>query len=554
MKTRVFISLIFLSLLSSLMIIPDGVVGQSYYNWLDNPSFNPALNLIEDYSFESGAFSTGTTYGNWSASVNSPTISTDAERTGVYGLKLYYGGTNTVASKYEFAEDYNETLGADVIELSFWTKQYGSGDAIWIRIYYSDASYDDSDIYTTVTSTWEKIDVTEFIDGAKFIWKIEIRSNGTNPSFYVDDVTFSIEGADSQTELSTVSSPWYLAGVVGSNYVGIVDDFGNTDNYSCRFSSYSYDNYKIIQDMDYFDAELIQYIECYAYSEVNASEAVLGIQCQIAYTDGSVDEKEKFLTVETPSWELLNFGQAWIDDTKYIQSIRFKLADDSMSQTIWIDDCAVYVEEGQGASRFTWTTSPEPQEKTTAFARLYQGTTYSIFCTVYNATGTAEQNGTATYTTREGSSTTDILLGEFNFTLSPRNAIGDIFEYIGITMELGEGIPADEVLVVTIQIQWEKAGSGTGGGDGGVGEDGLISSQFMTSFVIIGMVVLMPSLVLAGIGSTINASMGIISFIGGLTLMSSISLAINVVNEWFMFAVIIIDVLVILGLLRSNRD
>lgn len=559
MKKQLYIFPLFfiIILLGSTVFVHNVGATISYYNWLENPSFSLYENWVEDGSFESGSFYSGSTYGNFSGREGDETITANPH-TGVYALNSAddLGG----GFWYNFSSAYNNTLGADVQELSFWVYETDGWLRSSIIIYYSDGSSDsagtESGFLDSSTDTWTYWDCTSVIDEAKFISRFLVYTtysiNNPPQRAYYDDVKFMVDTGDVQDEITIYTEPWYLAGAVGSNYVGIVDDFGHNDNYSCRFSSYAYDNYKIIQDLDYFDAQYILFVSCYAYSAINASEAVLGIECQIAYTDGTVDEKIKYLTNEVPAWEELNFGQSWIDDDKYIQSIRFKMCDDSSSQTIFIDDCSVWVSLGTGTSRFVWTTSPAPLEKTVSFANLYQDTIYTFYCTVYNSTGTANQNGTAIVTTLDGQETVTIYSGYFNFTVDARSGIGDVWEYIGIILQLGNGLPYDEALTVNIQIQWSKISSGTGGtGTGGVGN---VTEDFLVNWTLIGILLLAPSLTFAGIGATINPTMGLLSFLGGLTIMGGICLSINVINIGFMFAIIVVDALVILGLLRFGSN
>lgn len=77
-------------------------------------------------------------------------------------------------------------------------------------------------------------------------------------------------------------------------------------------------------------------------------------------------------------------------------------------------------------------------------------------------------------------------------------------------------------------------------------------SDELTYWVIIAIVLLMPSITIAGISAQISPSMGIIGFLGGLTIMGAISLNVGLINIWFMFVIIVVDILIILGLIKNG--
>lgn len=537
--TRAILPIFFL--IVTLVSLWPHAYATSYYNWVSCPSFSPLVNICEDGTFESGSFSSGVLYGNWTSSAGASTIQSSVVHEGVYSSESSFDGGDKI--RYTFADP---PLESDIEDAVFY---YRAVSITWmyLKVYYTDTTSDQVGLYDmTSDSSFHEMDLMTDgqngggswwdanVDTGKLIEYIEWYPHSSGDIIYLDNVVITIDDGSGQSVLSTNSNPWYLAGAVSSNYVGIVDDFGRTDDYSCRFSSYAYDNYKIMQDLDYFDADLIEYISLYAYSAINASEAVLGIECELAYTDGTVDTMTEYLTNETPGWELLDYGQAWIDDTKFIQSVRFKLDDDSSSQTIWIDDVAVYTETGMGASRFTWTTSPEPQDKISTYAQLYMSTTYTFYGTVYNSTGTANQNGTATITTAYGQTTADISLGAFNFTLAPRTGTADVYENIGIVMALDD----PETLTVSIQFKWDATGS-TGGF---TNDDDTFASQ-IGDFMVIFLVTFVPALLL---GFYMKSAYG---FVGGLVLGTATAFLGGLVPVWFVF----LSGLVLVALLFIGR-
>jgi len=93
------------------------------------------------------------------------------------------------------------------------------------------------------------------------------------------------------------------------------------------------------------------------------------------------------------------------------------------------------------------------------------------------------------------------------------------------------------------------------GEDGGGFDGGDIDGDFLANWFIYAVFLLViPISIIVYVGGNVNPNpmLMLITFLGAETLMSAISLSIGLVDLWFMLVIIIVDVLVILGLMKSG--
>lgn len=492
----------------------------SYYNWIENYSFNPTANWIEDHSFESGSFLSGTTYGNFSTSGGF--INTTDPNTGLYHGWIASGGANYI--RYTFASTY-QPLVDDIEAFNVTMMTYYGPNDFQYTITYTDASSDSDSLTITPDEEYVEFDLLQYMDSGKTLDWVAVYPDVTQ--IYTDDWECIVDDGNGQNDISFNSAPWVWGGTYSglANAPEIVTNFGYDDSYSCRMGQYP--TYKILQTIDYVPASAIEYIDLYVYTALNSTELEtypIGITVSVVYSDSTSDSKTKYLETGE-GWEHLNFGSIWLDDTKYIVQFRINLYDTAQTneQIVYIDYIGLWAETGSAGSRFVWQTSPTGSNKQGNYVELYQDTTYTFYGYVYNASGSLTQNGTATITSSKGQTTANISLGLFNFTFSPRTSTGDLYEDIGLVMALDD----PEVLVANIQILWR-----TGGSSGGVTPTTDIDS--ISDFLGIFLVCFFPAMALGG-GMASNQetkSLAPMGFIAGLIMGVTIGVITGFIPSW----------------------
>lgn len=539
-KTSIF--LIFSVLVVGMIFSTDNVEATSYYNWIQNPSFNTYTEYVNDGSFESNVENLTGTIGNWTHSHDDIAITTDNPNTGIYCLVLspYYAGGATTAY-YTLNSGY-QVLGADVINASVYAR---SDDSIVIWVEYTDSS-DDSNTYACDgESTWKLIDFTSLIDDSKNIEYISFRDDdGDSQNQFIDDFSLLVDDGEGQDDIVFGGNDfWQLGGTYSSvaPYFGHLNTvLGRIDNSSCQMDSPS-ETYKIIQYVDFLDSDTINYANVYVYG-ANVSDGE-GVKMKLLYSDGSTDEKTVYATGNGSDWEELNFGQSWVDSNKYITLVYLFPVFDGEAGSFNIDDVGLWSSIPYGYSKFAFTISPQPIEKGSYDFDAYSETTYTFNGYFYNVTDmTLSINGTYQIGDSFGLHNGTMTNGYFSLQLSKRTYTGSPYtlETLSVTI-----ITNEEIFNVDITAYWYPV-------SGGVSPDAY-ETDTLTNWTILGITLLVPSFMFAGIGSSINPIMGMIGFIGGLTLMGCITLSIGMVDLWFLFGILIVDVLVILGLSKSGR-
>lgn len=538
-------------------LFPISVNAQSYYNWIESPSFSAYANYIEDGSFESGDYNTTSTYGYWNTELEEGVYTSSPYIGSAYSGVYAYGisGGNSLRVWYNLTD---VLLGAEVTELSCYVVGSQSASDFYIYIYYSDDTSDSfSDLTLDYTSDWGKYDATESIDDAKYIVAFQFRIYySSSIQGCIDNAVCYVNDGGGQSELAYLtSSPFYLM-QTDYNIITISDSVGRTDLKSCRFQlTSSYANHKIGQSINYLKGSWVQYVDVYAYTALNSSEFLnFGVVCSVLYSDSTSDSKTVYLETGDSTWENLNFGSLWIDDNKFIVEIRFGIDLNDLSgygSTIYLDDFGLWSESGYDTSRIDFIISPNPIEESSYYADLYSNVVYSINFYVYNETdGNLNENGTYLITTNLESFSGNVTNGEFDITLSLRTYTVSPYtvENVGVIIIIDDG----DVLSFDLNLYWYPSGGGSSG-SGNVTVDGDSLTDWFIFAVFLVVIPLGITVYVGGALENNSPMLLLITFMSSETLMSAISLSIGLINIWFILIVIIMDILIILGLLKSGR-
>jgi len=426
-----------------------------------------------------------------------------------------------------------------------------SSDSNTITIKYTDVSTDSNNYNTGENeNTWAVIDFTDLIDSSKYIEYISFRDeDGDSANLFIDDFVLLVDDGEGQDEIVFGGNNHWQLGQTSSDYAPyfghINTAFGRIDNTSCQLDS-PYETYKIIQYVDYLDSDTVHYINVYVYG-ANVSDGE-GIKIKLLYSDSSTDEKTVLATGDGSSWEELNFGKSWIDSDKYITLIYIYPVFDGEAGSFNIDDFGLWSSLPYGYSKFQFTISPQPIEKGSYDFNAYSQTTYTFTGYFYNVTDLSLSiNGTYQISDSFGLHTGNMINGLFSLQLNERAYTGSPYtlETLSVTI-----ITDDEIFNVGISAYWYPV-------SGGAGETvGEVTGDFLTNWFIYAVFLLViPISITVYVGGAVNPNplLLLVTFLGAETLMTAISLSIGLVDLWFMLVVIIMDVMIILGLMKSGR-
>lgn len=548
-KTKPLFFLFFSVLILGMFFIPQNVNATSYYNWIQNPSFQTYINYVEDGSFESGSFDSGIVYGNWS-SPSGFTIETNNPNSGIYNVVC---DTNPKYLWYNLTSPYTEILGVDIVELSFYQNSDYTGLDYRIEIHYNDATSDNTGTIQSV-NTYTYFDVSDYINNSKYVVAFCVYTeNLAGFEIYFDDFVLSVDDGEGQDEIVFGGNNYWQLGQTSSSYApyfgNINTVFGRIDNTSCQLDSPS-ETYKIIQYIDFLDSNSIHYINLYTYgADVGDGE---GIKIKLLYSDGSVDEKTVLATGDGSSWEELNFGKSWIDSGKYITLIYIYPVFDSEAGSFNIDDVGIWCSIPYGYSKFQFTISPYPIEKGSYDFDAYSETTYTFTGYFYNVTDLSLSiNGTYQIGDSFGLHSGDMTNGLFSLQLNKRTYTASPYtlETLSVTI-----VTDNEIFNVNIRAYWYPVSGGTGDTDS-EGMASLMADLFMYGIFFVALPLTM-SVKIGAMGSDrdswINPSLGISAFVAMETIMGAITLAMGVIDLWFMIAILIVDAVLIFAMMKGR--
>lgn len=415
------------------------VRAESYYNWLDNPSFNSMSDWIEDGGFESGSLNSGVTYGNWSSS--NPTyarIGSLDVNNGVYSGEIY---TASSAKFWYNLTDSYYVLGADVSSFTFYAEDTLSA-YVWgfdVVLVYSD---DSTDTYqnSTYAGGYVQYDITSEVDTSKYLVAFYFTTD-SNTNFHFDDVSMLVDDGSSQDEITQNTSPWFLGGSYPSTFGNLNDAFGRLDDTSVQLEGDS--TYKLIQNIAFIYASDVHYIDMWIYDASGSNS----MSCTVVYSDRSTDTKT--VTFTGSGWTQVNFGQVWLDDSKLIIQIRFSIGESGSGGNC--DDFGLWVAVGEGNTRFSYALSPSAIVQSVYSFDGYCGVAYTITGYVYNSTGSLANDGIYQLTTTYGYTSGVITEGVFSVTLSARGGSdAGSSELLGFLFTMNNS----EVLSVTLTAYW----------------------------------------------------------------------------------------------------
>lgn len=546
-KTKIFLSLFFFVSFSMIFLV-NNVNAQEYYNHVLNPSFKIYPDYCEDGGFESGGFDNGLVYGNWS-NVEGGSVSTTSPHSGVYCGRIYVDGVGVNTINYTLSSEYTNLLGADIENVTFYLRRIQAFHSFKVQVYYSDASYDEH-TYSTTVSSWVQCSFIDYINDAKYVqyFKIILLSVPLTIDYgYIDDVSILVNDGEGQDEITVNSEPWNLgASDFQYNFGEINTVTGRTDSYSVQMSGAT--GYILAQRMDYIDTNYIEFINCYVLN-FDVAEGD-GLSVTVVYSDRTESWKTKYVTGDGTSWEEINFGKSFIDSNKYIIRIVFRIiSDDNYSgASALMDDVGLWVSYPLGFSKFDFSVSPYPIDKTSYSFSAYCESQYTLNCYYYNITDYGLNiNGTYQLSTSYGVDSGNMVNGFFSIVLDIRHFTTSPYKLETFSIII---ITDDEIFNTELNVYWYPV---TGDIDYTSFDDENLS-DFMINFILYALFFIAIPLMLAIYinGEFNNPQFALLTFIGGLTLMGAICLQIGFIDLWFMIVILVIDVVMIFALLRRN--
>ena len=428
---------LFLVIFLILFSIVSNAYSVSYYNWIQNPSFEQNQNLVEDASFESGIFNAGLKYGNFSTTEGE--ISPAQHYTGVYSC--YIQAYSTVGLVYQLADTYY-TLGNDVLNFSFWVYPTTQTYSLGYRFNYTDDTSQEFSASMGTANTWHFLSLLSNINKVKYLKSFSIRSPD-GCSMYLDCFYLLVYDPNLQNSIDFDTTPWYCGGSKDLNQIGLNTVFGHTGSCSVYMG---YDEWfaGLYQEINYLDTNTVHYIDLWAFK---VSTTGIAIKINLIYSDRSYTSKTVNVTA-TSSWQYLMFS-GFILPNKYIIQIQIFLKN-YYPDYVNIDDVGLWSVLPSERTRFSFTLNPLPITKTANSFAAYEGISYTLICTLYNVT-TGQISGNGTYQISDifGLHTGSISSGQFSQVLDVRSASTDLEEQIIITM-----VMTNEILTVNIRANW----------------------------------------------------------------------------------------------------
>lgn len=539
-KTRYLIPFFFVLLIISSLFMNSAVGAIPKYNHILNPSFALYENFIEDGSFESGAFEMGVQYGNFSIAVGTPDIKAwDYRKSGVYSLYYIVDGE---AVFYNLTS-YYWVYGADVESFSFWMNcTVGGTGKFYVDFIYTDNSTTIFDINVTINElVYYQLDISN-LEGGSIIWSVRLRSVG-NTGKWVDNIQFMVDtGSNSQDEITLTSSPWFLGQTPDSPFGHINEVLGYTDNTSVQMDT-AYFPRNIVQNIGYLDSDSIEYIDLWVHGADNALGE--GVIMDLVYSDRSVSSKSEVALGNGSIWENLNFGHSWINPNKYVVQILIRAM--GSSQAFNIDDVGIWSTLKLNTRRFSFSITPNPISVGVFNFEAYQGISYTMHCYIWDDDNLLTENGTYIIDDKLGVYQGSFTNGTLTHELSSRSGVVGFYEQITFVFIMGDGV---EIMEFEITAWWEYAPDEPPIVD----EDYIqpwIGTQAGTNFMVMMFMVFVPSMIL-GLEFNQRRGSGLLGFMIGLAIMSSIAYLSGFMPLWFLFVMVIAFVVFILHSLRGG--
>lgn len=530
------VSLMIICLCIGLINISD-VNAVSYYNWIQNPSFEGNINLIDDSSFESGLCNSGLIYGNWSNHSGTVLYTTSVKHTGVYSVYIdadvfWYNLTNPV-------------LGGDINNFTFWAMNPNSYAYRWeLTIYYTDFSTDTTTDNWTSIGVWQQFDLLSLIDDSKYITCLEFKEDTTVDQFYLDDVELIISDIDGQTEVTATTTPWKNLNFLSDvwSWFDIESDI-STEQYYTGTQSYEFvedSSFPIYQQINYLDSDLVHFGDLMI--KTNDTDGVL-ISYVISYTDGRYSQKNVTVPYDSGNWQHIVFS-GFVYEDAYINGIMIICYDNEATISTFIDDVGLWCSVPTDWKRFDYSLSPIPISKGYSSFNVYQKTTYYLTVNIYDVNQTKSENGAYQLSDEFGVKSGSFTDGEFTVTLNQRvHSSEDIEDTIIILVTV-----SGELITLELNARWEFIS------EGGTGEG---TANNLLDWIVMFCVIFIPALLFSGAlyennqepdALHINPVFGVM---GGLVLSVGIGVYTNLIPLWMLIAIIISIVVLIVGLVRS---
>ena len=376
------------------------------------------------------------------------------------------------------------------------------------------------------------------INPIKYVVAFEIRK--TNGNWYdLDLVMFRIGQIGGQETIDFNSYPWRCTGVEAYDRIGLTNLVGHNDLGS-GYIGYEESLAEFIQDIPYADSDDIHYFDLWVGHIATFSTI---IKVTIVYSDATHDiSYEETQNIST--WQHIVFSISF-DSNKYITQIQIGLGE-IISHNVNIDDVGLWSQNPSAPEyqRFYFIISPTPIQKFGHQVECYLTVTYQFYGYLRNSTGGYNENGTFSVRHNLGSTDGIVIKGLFNFTIIARASTISGFEDFGILVIL-----EDSVEEFIVNITWKKYGSEIIPTP--IQDVPWIATTEGTKFIVMMFMVFVPSAMI-GFEFSQHKQNGLLGFMIGLALMSSIAFLSGLMPLWFLFLMLIGFVVYIFFSLKSG--
>ena len=300
----VLLALICIGLISSFVNFSKTI---TYYEWVQNGSFENYINYFEDSGAESNAFNSGVQYGNFSTT-GTATIIPD----GLYDYSSHSGNYMFMTGDINQSFSYtllNPIIGADIINASVYYSEKNSVNPT-LTITYTDET---NNVFTNFgdSASWTYVSFLNSINDAKYVASFTFYYSSDSGTYLLDDFVLYDVDEDTQYYISYNTKPWY------EPQIWSVDIYQSITSGQKHSGNWSYHDWILSGDEGYvyqggvpitqsfigLDSDLINDFRLYAKTD-NEIE----IEVYFMYSDETYSVDSKIINAST--WTLYVFDVA----------------------------------------------------------------------------------------------------------------------------------------------------------------------------------------------------------------------------------------------------
>lgn len=345
------------------------------------------------------------------------------------------------------------------------------------------------------------------------------------------------------------STPHSISGFyensAGIGYVWNEDNHPEMSQHTGSYSLLVIDQLFLKYDIPLMDSGDYQNLSLWVYRPYVDTDGwtaqPITVRMEVWYSNSYMEYFTSDTITDYSTWTQIVFDDALVDSDHYITQINLiRMSPYGDGGQIWDD---LSLKASSENSQFTWYLTPTPVSITNQTATIFKGLDYTFWGTV----GSGE-DGTFQITTNGARGilgTSNIYDGLFNLTMPPHTTglDADSSEWLNVSVTVSEPF--------WVYLHFTYLASESPTDESGSISDNAFANSLL-SWVILGAVLIAPSFVIAGYGTSISPTLGLIGFMAGLTIMGGIALYIGLMDICLMFLIIIADMLIFFGLLKGR--